>query len=231
MIRVLLIVVALAVLAAAVRWIIGARPERVAQALRYFGVGLLTLVGGVLLFTGKAFLGMPILSGAVLLLRHSVKKARATRRPGQKSRVYADALMMELDLDSGEINGMVLKGSRNGSELNELTDQELLALHAEMAAWPESRELLETYLDRRIADWRDGPDAQAGAGLGTPPGSGPMTEQEAYEILGLAPGAAETEIRQAHRRLMKRVHPDTGGSAALASRLNAAKDFLLRRHV
>ena len=50
----------------------------------------------------------------------------------------------------------------------------------------------------------------------------------ALATLGLAPGAAEEEIRAAHRRL-NAVHPDRGGSADLAQRINAARDVLLRR--
>jgi len=208
------------------------QPERLAQLLRFGVAGAAGLVGAVLMFTGKAFLGMPVLTGAFILFRRAWQNYANTHRSGQKSRVYSDALMMELDIDSGAMNGMVLKGSKNGSELNQLDDDALLELYSELVDWPESHALLETYLDRRIADWRDRLNTQSDAGLRTPPGSGAMTEQEAYEILGLPLGAGETEIRQAHRRLMKRVHPDTGGSAALASRLNTAKDFLLsRRHV
>lgn len=63
----------------------------------------------------------------------------------------------------------------------------------------------------------------------SPPGtsSGPMTREEAYQVLGLAAGAAEAEIRAAHRRLMRAAHPDSGGSDWMAARINQARDVLL----
>ncbi len=71
-------------------------------------------------------------------------------------------------------------------------------------------------------------------GAGTPPPgsgsanpSGPMSLAEAYEVLGLKPGAGEAEIQDAYRRLMRAAHPDSGGSDWLAARINQARDILL----
>nr|WP_129792129.1 DnaJ domain-containing protein [Sphingosinicella sp. CPCC 101087] len=54
-----------------------------------------------------------------------------------------------------------------------------------------------------------------------------MSVAEARALLGVQDGATLKEIRDAHRRLIARVHPDTGGSAELATRVNAARDALV----
>jgi hypothetical protein len=59
--------------------------------------------------------------------------------------------------------------------------------------------------------------------------SGRMSREEAYQILGLAPGATREKIIEAHRRLIQKLHPDRGGSDYLAAKLNQAKDTLLGR--
>jgi DnaJ homolog subfamily C member 19 len=69
---------------------------------------------------------------------------------------------------------------------------------------------------------------RAGTGGEAPRARGAaMTRQEAYQVLGIAPGASEAEIRAAHHRLMRTAHPDTGGSDWLAARVNMARDVLL----
>jgi hypothetical protein len=72
-----------------------------------------------------------------------------------------------------------------------------------------------------------GAGAQSAGGEAPRPRTGSMTRQEAYQVLGLAPGASEAEIRAAHHRLMRTAHPDTGGSDWLAARVNMARDVLL----
>jgi DnaJ family protein C protein 19 len=63
----------------------------------------------------------------------------------------------------------------------------------------------------------------------TEPGrAGPMTRQEALEVLGLTDPVSEAEVRAAWVRLMRVAHPDGGGSDWLAARVNRAKDVLLR---
>ncbi|OCW56602.1 DnaJ domain-containing protein [Hoeflea olei] len=201
-----------------------------ARILRY---GVPVALGGfgvVLTLIGRAGIGMPVIAVATMLFGRARAQALATRSAGGYSHVRSAALEMELDLDTGAMNGLVLAGSFEGRELDALDEAELVRLHGELARDAESLALLEAYLDRRIADWRSRLDPDEGAGLGAAPGAGAMTEQEAYEILGLAAGASEAEIREAHRRLMKRMHPDTGGSTFLAGRINEAKTVLLNRH-
>ncbi len=89
---------------------------------------------------------------------------------------------------------------------------------------------LEAYLHGRQAARRVDAEADRDPRPGRPPQPGTLTEEEAYQILGLQRGATGEEIRAAHRALMKSAHPDQGGSAATAARINAARDRLTNRH-
>ena len=150
------------------------------------------------------------------------------RSAGQTSRVRSQYLDMTLDHDSGELRGRIVAGPDAGHGLDEFELAQLTAMVSGFDA--ESVSLLESYLDRRFPAWRQ--DAQgntAGRQRRAAP-SGKMTDEEAYQILGLQPGAGRDDIGRAHRALMKKLHPDQGGSTYLAARVNEAKDTLLRTH-
>ncbi len=152
---------------------------------------------------------------------------RANRSSGNISRVRSAYLEMELDHDSGEIRGRILAGRYQGATLDQLDVPTLTALVGEFDE--ESRALLMAYLDRRDSRWREHAQGDAGAGRAAT-STGKMSEQEAYQILGLEPGASAEAITNAHRTLMKKFHPDQGGTTYLAARINEAKEILLRRH-
>ncbi|MFN7112618.1 MAG: J domain-containing protein [Brevundimonas sp.] len=59
--------------------------------------------------------------------------------------------------------------------------------------------------------------------------SEPISEADARAVLGVRPGATEAEIRAAWKKAMGRAHPDQGGTEGLATRVNAARDRLLRK--
>ena len=59
------------------------------------------------------------------------------------------------------------------------------------------------------------------------PGNQAMTRAQAAEILGIAEDASAEEVRMAHKKLMQKIHPDRGGTDALARQINQAKDRLL----
>ena len=204
--------------------------RQLAIVMRFAVPVLLTATGIVLTILGRASVAFGLFGLAAILFARARARSRGTRSRNQTSHVRTAALEMELDLDTGAMNGLVLAGRYEGQELNDLDEEDLLSLYRELQQDPESTQVLEAYLDRRMPTWRDGFETNTDDGLGAAPTSGPMTKEEAYEILGLSAGATEAEIREAHRRLMKRVHPDTGGSVFLATRINEAKDVLLRRH-
>ena len=151
----------------------------------------------------------------------------AGSRPGRSSIARSAMLEMRLDHASGAMTGTILSGAYGGRAVETLSRPELISLRQELARDdPDGVSLLEAYLDRRFAGWREADQGQR-QGRG---GSGAMSRREAFEVLGLAEGAAAADIIRAHRTLMKKFHPDHGGSTALAARVNQAKDVLMQRH-
>lgn len=207
-----------------------ASPAKLSNAIRLIGPVLLGIFGVAMLLTGRAGLGGMALSGAFAWYGLQRRRAAAKPSQGQRSSVRTSYLEMELDHDTGDLEGHVLAGDFEGRALSELTEEQLLELREALLSDQESLQLLETYLDGRFPVWRERFHSDGGEGQGSAHGAGAMTEQEAYEILGLEPGASAAEIRKAHRRLMQRVHPDMGGSPLLAARINEARDILLGRH-
>lgn len=203
---------------------------RLARILRLAGPVLLASAGVGMMALGRAGMGGMLLSLAAGWYGLGRSKARVFKPAGQRSTVRTAALEMELDHDSGALEGVVLAGSFEQKSLSDLVLAQLLELHAELAGDAESRQLLETYLDGRFPAWRDNVEADDGKRHGVAPGSGPMTKEEAYKVLGLEAGATAADIRKAHRRLMQRLHPDLGGTSFLAARINEAKDVLLSNH-
>lgn len=144
------------------------------------------------------------------------------------SKVRSRYFAMELDHDTGAVDGRVLAGQFSGANLIDLGEDETRALIAEIESDPDSSHLLESWLDANRAGWREY-FAQTGAGENANQSSTPSADPraEAYEVLGLKPGASDAEIKAAHRELMKALHPDHGGSSYLAAKINQARDRLL----
>jgi hypothetical protein len=211
-----------------------ADPKQAARLLRMIGGGAALIFAGFLLLRGEIGVAIPV--GAVglgllggLSLWPATFGGRTQKSPGRTSRVRSAFLEMELDHDTGAMRGHILAGRHEGIFLDALDTPTLIGLLAEIDN--DSRHLLMAYLDRREPRWREHAQSDAATGDGSQVApAGKMTEQEAYQVLGLERGASAEEIGRAHRSLMKKLHPDQGGSTYLASRVNQAKDVLLRRH-
>jgi hypothetical protein len=217
-------------------WVLGVisrvDPKIAARVMKAAGgilaIGLAAFLG----LRGEIFVAVPLgLFGLGLLgwipFGMTGFTQRTQKSAGQTSRVRSAYLEMELDHDSGAMRGRIISGRQQGAALEALDVKTLAGLLDEFDE--ESRALLVAYLDRRDPSWSEYAQGHAAAGRAAG-SSGKMTEQEAYQILGVEPGASADAIARAHRALMKKLHPDQGGSTYLAARVNEAKEILVRRH-
>ena len=142
------------------------------------------------------------------------------------SQFRTKSLLVQVNFASQHMDGEVLTGVYQGKKLSELTIDQLKLLADELQqSDKESFILLQAYLLR----------AHGNSGFEESSYSAPkpdlsqLTQAEALEILGLDQNATESEVVQAHKRLIQRLHPDRGGSDYLAAKINAAKDKLSSR--
>ncbi len=232
MTTVLAALVGLAGVAVALIWFMRANPSTLAKRLRFVLLGIAGLGAVVFLVFGLRFLPtlLPELMGlagivVAALIARVVRNRTAGgfSTPGTSQRTEARTAFFDAWIDhaTGDVGATILQGGFTGRTLESLAEADLMALYAECSRDADSGRVLEAYLDRRLgADWRNARQ----------PPRGPredMTREEALTVLGLTAGASEEDIRAAHRRLIQRVHPDVGGSADLAARINRAKDILL----
>ncbi|MGF7161335.1 hypothetical protein FHS85_002970 [Rhodoligotrophos appendicifer] len=210
-----------------------ADPKRLAKLVRGGAGAVIALFGTILSLRGGIAFGAPLIAFGLGMLGREMNlvskgpggfSRAGTRAPGQRSTVRTSRLAMELDHDTGAMDGKVLGGRFADRQLSALTLSDLQQLLTECAAIPDqSRVLLEAYLDRMRDGWREA----TGRGPASPPSSSAMSREEAFRILELETGASERDVKNAHRRLMKKFHPDAGGSVAFAAMINQAKDVLL----
>lgn len=236
--EILLGAVALIAILLLVRAFVGADPKALVRALRYVGAGALALLAIWLFVTDRFAPGMFVASAAWGLFTRghiwpggwpSYNFPGRSRRssPGQSTSVRTEWLEMELDHDSGDMHGTVLKGDHAGMALDQIGKDALVALYHQVGgADPETARLLEAYLDRTFGtEWRASTQEEQSP-RSDQPRTG-MSRSEALKVLGLQEGANDDDIRAAHRRLMLQNHPDKGGTDYIAAKINEAKDVLL----
>jgi len=156
-------------------------------------------------------------------------------RRKSNSRIRTLYLKVVLDHEAGLFDGEVIKGTYRGEILSTLTIQELRLLQVEVSPDLDSVNILNAYLDHVHAGARQGDSAAGRSDNGAHSSGreshrqagGAMSEEEARSLLGLSRGASADEIKASHRRLIKQVHPDHGGTDYLAHKINEAKNLLL----
>jgi len=240
MLQLTLVIVVLIILFAGLRIALGSRRLSIRQFMLIYAS---VVVGGMLIFLGLtgrlnwlfALLGaaLPFLARVLPWITRSLGVASLYRRlraltgfgapaqpaSGQTSALDTRFFAMTLAHDSGAMNGMVLEGQFSGQQLSQLNQKQLQQLLDECRVDNDSLNVLTAYLDRHYPDWH--------THFETPATTAAMDAAQAYEILGLQPGATREMVIAAHRKLMQKFHPDRGGPTYLAAQINLAKDLLM----
>jgi hypothetical protein len=217
----------------AIRMAARAKPAEVVALVRRGGAALMFAVAVFLLMKGQFEVAAFAAGLGGYLSFRDLGTSRGRRpSPAGISRVRSAMIEMEFESRSGSMRGTVLAGPDEGAALDQLSRGRCDSLYRLcLSVDPDGARLLEPYFDRRFPGWRAARHDERDAGAGGPAASraSGMSENEAYQVLGLPQGASRDEVVRSHRTLIKRLHPDQGGTTDLAARVNEAKDVLMRR--
>lgn len=203
-------------------------PSVIANTIRLVIPVLLIAFGIIGIYVGRiAYGSIPLILGIVLLIANWPALTRRRTNPPLRPLIRSVSLELIIDPKANLIDGTVLTGKWEGASLSQLDQSNLLELMKEVQTDPESISLLEAYLDCRFPIWREDAQTDIDTGLGATERSGPMTEQEAHQVLGLRAGASSKNITASYNRLLKMLTASAGGSKFLISCINQAKDTLL----
>lgn len=201
------------------------RKSAIIQGLIYTALGFCILA----IFTGRLHWFGAILGGALALARFSMRAFFGSLSVFKflgRSSIFSNPVFktpfveVQVNIQNGDISGQIISGLYEGTAINTLTTEQL----KELEHYYQERDKRSYYLVRVLQQRAGQQFTQDNnyASVGDP------SVEEAQQILGLSKGANKKDIIKAHRSLMQKLHPDRGGNDYLASRVNIAKEILLK---
>ena len=203
-----------------------AKPSTILRTVRV--AALIALGSGAIFFglTGRLQIASGLAFAALFFLRNKPLFSASKPSAGQTSTVKTDWLEAELDHDTGDMDALITRGIFDGRKLSSLELEELEILLEELTIDQQSHAIVQAYIERNHSgEDTGGQDESTNTSDNT---SGIMSKAEAYEILELKPGATLSEIKTAHKNMMKKFHPDHNGSTYMAAKINQARDLLTK---
>lgn len=144
----------------------------------------------------------------------------------RKNNIFGDPVFrtpyieLKVFLKTGEFNGKVLQGEFANRDLSSLSDDEFEKLESQLKDTDRRAYYLLQAVRQRSQNKTE--DFRKDSGLSSP------SIEEARLILGLPDSFTAKDVNLAYKRLMQKLHPDRGGNDYLASRINLARDILLK---
>ena len=165
-------------------------------------------------------------------------EAKAAKRPIEVSSAY---VTMQMNKQTGSLDGIILQGKYKKSRLSKLTLEQLCSFYEMTRHDTDTDNLMQNYMDQTYGtEWRKPEKDTSGQSNSKKqeresarPASDPheITYQRAVEIFDLQDMNDFTlsDLKKRYRSIMGKVHPDRGGSTFFTKQANEALEVIKRR--